>query len=559
MPRLLTGTAPTSRTLSEDIAAAHREEMRGEGAGIPPAGPMVQGPDMRMPAQQMPSQAIRDTAAKAGEQVRQMEVQQLGALGGVTSEQILSGQTQDVRPLTGQEGTQQQAAPQQQMPVPEPVTQEVTPKPVTQEVTQIGDREFLLTRNNSPDFGSVTEEVGGNRPIRYESQSREHVLRHLKEIQDAGYGDDIEFVQDVSQKHNAIYQGKDDTLILAKKNGKARVAYIELVPDESNQYYRINSALVSREDFFKNKKPLWERAQTSQAEVVTSNPPSAITGQSGIGTESSIPQTAAHSAEKSKQIDIYNRALEVEDSLQEYDVYNAHMDAYNTTTDYKRLEEWWQSNKDKFTPDEWIEIAEYELGNQKLSPNAALLGLFIQNKISKLQQPVTQEVTEKKITEPTEPVIDRIDDMKRPELVQEAKRLGLPTRGTNSALRDSIRKARGKMPENESKVLSQLTTEGRFVDEIAAATKMSITDTLNALTLLELSGKAKQLPGKRFALKEQPAKERRTFTRPAEHPVQQSLEGLDEGMLFSTQNEERIKNFTKYASSLESVGYFWFG
>ncbi len=203
--------------------------------------------------------------------------------------------------------------PNMRMPGMQAEPSQPSPEPVTQEVTQIGDKEFLLTRNKMPDFGVVTEEVGGNRPIRYELQSREHILRHLKEIQEAGYSDDIEFVEDVSQNHNAIYPGKDNTLILAKKNGKAKVAYIELVPDESNQYYRINSALVSREDYFKNKKPLWERAQSSQAEAVASNLPSAVTGQSGISTESSIPQgtrevnsiseTAARVGEKMRQID----------------------------------------------------------------------------------------------------------------------------------------------------------------------------------------------------------------------------------------------------------------
>ena len=40
---------PQGPTLSEEIAAAQRAEMMGEGPGIPPAGPIVTGPDMRMP------------------------------------------------------------------------------------------------------------------------------------------------------------------------------------------------------------------------------------------------------------------------------------------------------------------------------------------------------------------------------------------------------------------------------------------------------------------------------------------------------------------------------
>ena len=221
------------------------------------------------------------------------------------SQQTPAGQTSSPGILPRQDTIQQAPPVRQQMP---------ERGPVTPEVTQIGDREFLLTSNKMLDFGVVTEDVGGNRPIRYESQSREHVLRHFKEIQEEGYSNDIEFIEDVSQNHTAIYSGKGNTLILAKKNGKAKVAYIELVPDESNQYYRINSALVSRENYFKNKKPLWERAQSSQAEAVASNPPSAVTGQSGFHTGQSIPQGSREvnsPSETSKVVDENGEPLEV--------------------------------------------------------------------------------------------------------------------------------------------------------------------------------------------------------------------------------------------------------
>jgi DNA processing protein len=51
----------------------------------------------------------------------------------------------------------------------------------------------------------------------------------------------------------------------------------------------------------------------------------------------------------------------------------------------------------------------------------------------------------------------------------------------------------------ERDVLSVLTTDGAFVDEIAAACRVSIPEALSTLTYLELKGLVRQFSGKRFA------------------------------------------------------------
>lgn len=51
----------------------------------------------------------------------------------------------------------------------------------------------------------------------------------------------------------------------------------------------------------------------------------------------------------------------------------------------------------------------------------------------------------------------------------------------------------------EEDILSVLSRDGSFVDEIAAASRVSISEALSALTMLELKGLIRQFSGKRFA------------------------------------------------------------
>ncbi len=53
--------------------------------------------------------------------------------------------------------------------------------------------------------------------------------------------------------------------------------------------------------------------------------------------------------------------------------------------------------------------------------------------------------------------------------------------------------------EVEKDVLSMLSPEGSFVDEIALACRISVSEALSSLTMLELKGLVKQFSGKRFA------------------------------------------------------------
>src|SRR5690606_38352723 len=53
--------------------------------------------------------------------------------------------------------------------------------------------------------------------------------------------------------------------------------------------------------------------------------------------------------------------------------------------------------------------------------------------------------------------------------------------------------------DHERRVLEVLHSDGSFVDDIAQACRVSISEALSALTLLELKGMVRQFSGKRFA------------------------------------------------------------
>jgi DNA processing protein len=57
------------------------------------------------------------------------------------------------------------------------------------------------------------------------------------------------------------------------------------------------------------------------------------------------------------------------------------------------------------------------------------------------------------------------------------------------------------LSSTEQVVLDVLHSDGSFVDEIAAAGRVSVSEALSALTMLELKGMVRQFSGKRFALR----------------------------------------------------------
>jgi len=198
------------------------------------------------------------------------------------------------------------------------VTTEETPAPAkTQTAPSAESATFIKNANNSIDLGFIYEDIGKqiNRqtaPIRLERGDENYGEIHIDnkhgdEIRDAGYKDVKSMVNDVAANYSDIYEGRKGTLLLAKKNGKIKVAFVELKPADTGDYYSVGSAFISRSDFLKNKKKLWEGAQTLHFPEET---PSAVTGQSvKKGTEFDKNITSAEDSVNNNSRSIQDKTI----------------------------------------------------------------------------------------------------------------------------------------------------------------------------------------------------------------------------------------------------------
>lgn len=115
--------------------------------------------------------------------------------------------------------------------------------------------------------------------IRLESDSIPHMEtpERLARLKRAGFNSARDAVNYVTSGYQRIYKTKGDSLLLARRNGKDMVTFVQLIPDKNEHYYRINTVLPVRDGYLKNKPLLWERAPTSQT---LASPPNAVSGQS---------------------------------------------------------------------------------------------------------------------------------------------------------------------------------------------------------------------------------------------------------------------------------------
>jgi len=137
------------------------------------------------------------------------------------------------------------------------------------------DGEFVLTRDGSRDFGEISSEIAkeirrqaGKIRMRIGKQEDEkgnygekHIERpdRLKQLQDNGYENARDLVQNVAANYSSIYAGKGSRLVLYKKGKNDAMIYVELTPSEDGDFYDVKTGMITRKDYMKNKKPLWER------------------------------------------------------------------------------------------------------------------------------------------------------------------------------------------------------------------------------------------------------------------------------------------------------------
>ncbi|HPX31374.1 MAG TPA: hypothetical protein PKW92_09850 [Smithella sp.] len=129
--------------------------------------------------------------------------------------------------------------------------------------------EFVSSPDGNIDFGKITEDTAKAikrtaAPIRLTLEKLKYIeSNHLGHIQKAGYESVQAFINDVGNGFTEIYEGKGRTLLLAKTSRNKQIIFVELVPEENGIYYTVNNAFPSRSGYVKNKKMLWQSAQSS--------------------------------------------------------------------------------------------------------------------------------------------------------------------------------------------------------------------------------------------------------------------------------------------------------
>ena len=141
------------------------------------------------------------------------------------------------------------------------------------------DGEYVLTSDGSRDFGEISPEIAreirrqaGKIRLRIGVQDgtpgdfgEKHIERkkRLKELQSNGYQNARDFVQNVARDYTVIYGGSSGRLILYKNEGKkGKSLFVELIPSEDGEFYDVKTGMVTRDTYYKNKKPLWEKTQS---------------------------------------------------------------------------------------------------------------------------------------------------------------------------------------------------------------------------------------------------------------------------------------------------------
>ena len=139
------------------------------------------------------------------------------------------------------------------------------------------DGEYVLTSAGSLDFGEISDEVAniikrqtGKIRLRIGVQNdtargnfgEKHIERpeRLLALHKCGYTSARDFIEAVCSSYDAIYQGQNGTLILAKHYPeKNHIAIVKLMPSADGDFYDVQTGYPSRKSG-RNKKPLlWER------------------------------------------------------------------------------------------------------------------------------------------------------------------------------------------------------------------------------------------------------------------------------------------------------------
>lgn len=136
---------------------------------------------------------------------------------------------------------------------------------------------LMKTTNGSVIFGNLTDEMlsktqykaapihllQGEHTQKY-GYGKIHIKkRHWQEIRKAGYKTIEEFVEDVGNNFNAIYQVQKGRLAITKETSRV-TAVIEVKKDENKTYFSVVTAYIANKQKFANSEPIWRDSHGPQ-------------------------------------------------------------------------------------------------------------------------------------------------------------------------------------------------------------------------------------------------------------------------------------------------------
>ena len=84
----------------------------------------------------------------------------------------------------------------------------------------------------------------------------------MKQLNDNGYKNARDLVQDVASSYDGIFKGNGFRIILSKHGTVTDTSvFVELIPTEGEDFYDVKTGLIARKNYFKNKTPLWVKPQ----------------------------------------------------------------------------------------------------------------------------------------------------------------------------------------------------------------------------------------------------------------------------------------------------------
>jgi hypothetical protein len=115
----------------------------------------------------------------------------------------------------------------------------------------------------------ITENISGlaKGDVKLTAEAIDHIeKRHRDQIRNAGFESITDFVRQSLNSIDAVYDaGGEKTICLVSRSDKRwKTVITELKQADAGKIYEVKTAYPARDAFFKNKKLLWERAQSNQ-------------------------------------------------------------------------------------------------------------------------------------------------------------------------------------------------------------------------------------------------------------------------------------------------------